>query len=209
MTKVMIAVVTAEYARRADFYDHIDALIKPEGTIMMRAHGQSPARNRNLIIAEALKDNCSHILFVDDDVIIPPSGLIELLIHDKDIVSGLYLMRHHPHNPIAFDKVDDDGKCKHLFLDNYKDVDLIEVVAAGLGCLLVKTDVFRKMEAPWIRLGELELDHWCDDLGFFKRAKEAGFTGWLDKTIHVGHICSMVVTPINSPEGIKIGYSTS
>ncbi len=204
----MIGVATAEFARRADFYDHFNILTKPANSICTFAHGQSPARNRNIIIKQALDNNCTHVFFMDDDVILPPDALTKLLAHDVNIVSGLYLMRNHPHQPIAFDIADERGACVHINLDNYND-DLIEVVATGLGCLLVKTDVFRTMKEPWIRMGELESDQWCDDLGFYKRARELGYTGWLDKTIHAGHIASLVIWPVVVDGKIKTGYNTA
>lgn len=210
INKVMIGVITAEYARKADFYDHFNQLVKPEGSLITFAHGQSPARNRNIIIRQALEMDCSHVLFVDDDVIIPPDGLTKLLAHDKDIVSGLYLMRNHPHYPIAFDFASVDGLCNHLVLDKYKGQNLIQIVAAGLGCCLIHTDVFRGMQAPWIRMGELESDMWCDDLGFFKRVREAGFDIFLDTTVLVGHQAAVVIWPIKSEDGtLKIGYDTA
>ena len=207
--KIMIGVATAEYARKADFYDHFNVLAKPVNSYCTFAHGQSPARNRNVIIKQALDMDCTHIFFIDDDVVIPPDGLMKLLARDKDIVSGLYLMRNHPHYPIAFDFAEEDGKCRHLVLNNgHQADDLIEIVAAGLGCLLVKTDVFRAMDGPWIRLGELESDMWCDDLGFFKRAREANFQSWLDKSVLVGHHASATIWPIKQGEEFKIAYDT-
>lgn len=208
-SKVMIGVVTAEYARRADFYDHFNIFDKPANSVTTFAHGQSPARGRNIIIKQALENECTHVFFMDDDVILPPDALTKLLAHDVDIVSGLYLMRNYPHKPIAFDHAELDGRCSHLDLANYNDQDLIEIVSTGLGCLLVKTDVFRKMEEPWIRMGELESDMWCDDLGFYFRTRKLGFTGYLDPTIHVGHIASMIIYPVKTDKGIRPGYNTA
>ena len=164
-TKILIAVPTAEMARRADFYDYYNLLRKPIGSILTFAHGQSPARNRNLMIQQAIDHNCTHILFIDDDVAFEPDMLERLLAHDKDIVGGLYLMRNYPHHPIMFDEAQPDGRCLTHWLSD-GETGLIEVVAQGLGCCLIKTKVFKTMQEPWIRLGELESDHWCDDIGF-------------------------------------------
>lgn len=208
-TKVMVGLSTAEMGRKADFYDSFHTFVKPANTYISLAHGQSPARNRNIIIQQALDTDCTHVFFLDDDVVIPNDALMKLLAHDKDIVSGLYLMRNHPHQPIAFDFAEEDGKCRHLILDNYKGQDLIPIVGSGLGCLLVKTEVFRKMEKPWVRMGELESDMWCDDLGFYHRARKHGYQAYLDTTVLVGHQAAVTIWPINTPEGIKIGYDTA
>lgn len=144
--KILIAVPTAEMARRADFYDYFNAIDKPIGTVITFSHGQSPARNRNIIIDGALKHECTHILFLDDDVAVQRDVLTRLLAHDKDIVGGLYLMRSYPHTPILFDYADDQGRCRTHYLKD-GECGLIEVVAMGLGCCLIKTDVFKNMEA--------------------------------------------------------------
>lgn len=206
--KVLIGVPTADFARRADFYDHLGVMYKPEGTIETRAHGQSPARNRNIIIEQALEHNCTHILFIDDDVLVPRNCLTELLKHDKDMVTGLYLMRPYPHKPIIFDYQNEDGLVRWAQLSPDKQ-GVIPVVSGGLGCCLIKTDVFKALEKPWIRLGEIESDHWCDDIGFFKRARAAGFELYCDLTVQCGHICSMVLRPVLVDGKWYTSYDTS
>ncbi len=194
-TKVLIGVATAEYARRADWYDYFNQLEKPLGTVMTFVHGQSPARNRNLVVDMAMANDCSHVLFVDDDVVMKPDALKKLLAHDKDIVSGLYLMRNYPHQPIAFDNALSDGRCLHSWLHDGKK-GLIPVVAAGLGCLLIKIEVFKKIEKPYIRLGQLEKDHWCDDIDFCLRCRAAGIQAYLDLDVPVGHQASVTLWPL-------------
>jgi organic radical activating enzyme len=192
--KILIGVPTSEMARRADFYDYFNMLNKPDGTMMTFAHGQSPARNRNLIIDQALENDCTHILFIDDDTAFKPNMLSQLLAHDKDIVTGLYLMRNYPHQPIIFDYADEEGRCTHHWLHDGKK-GLVEIVASGLGACLIKTDVFRALDKPYVRLGELEKDHWCDDIGFFRRVREAGFKLYCDLDCLVGHMASVTVWP--------------
>ena len=104
MKKLLIGIPTSEFARAAVFYDWMDLLQKPVGVeiIHTRAHGQSPARNRNLIIQQAIDTACDYIFFVDDDCLLPPDTLVKLLTHDVDCVTGLYSMRNYPHRPIIF-----------------------------------------------------------------------------------------------------------
>lgn len=204
-TKLLIGYPTLEFSRQAMFYDHINALSKPEGTIVTTTHGQSPARGRNMIIQEALRNECTHVMFFDDDLAFAPNTMMNLLAHDVDMVTGLYLMRNHPHQPIIFDIAQHDGKCTHHYLDdNAKG--LVEIVAAGLGACLIKTEVFVKMRDedthyksmvpyPWVRLGELEIDHWCDDIGFFRRATRAGFKLFCDLETPIGHMGTCTFWP--------------
>lgn len=200
--KVMIIVPTCEVARRADFYDYMDQLHRPEGTIQIRPHGQSPGRNRNMAIEEAIKMECTHCFFVDDDVVLRPDALLRLLAHDKDMVGGLYLMRNYPHLPILFDESYNDGRCKFSFLTPGRK-GLVEAVNTGLGCALIKTEVFKKMEQPWIRIGQLEKDHWCDDIDFFNRARnEYGFKLYVDLEVQAGHMIHATIFPHRAEDGV-------
>lgn len=194
MNKIMVAVPTAGYIRYAPFFDHYNQLIKPDGTLCTFSHGASPAKGRNMMIETAIENNCTHILFLDDDVAPPPDALQKLIIHDKDIVTGLMLMRNYPHLPLIFDEMFSDGKNKHMFLSEGIS-GLVEITNCGLGCVLIKTNVFKVMEKPWITLGELEKDGWCDDISFFNRARLAGFQIYCDLDVRVGHMSQVMLTP--------------
>jgi hypothetical protein len=205
--KVMICVPTSEFARRADFYDYFNTLEKPEGTMATFSHGQSPARNRNIMIRAALESGATHCLFLDDDMAFKPTLLLDLLAHDKDIVGGLYLMRNYPHLPIMFDEAYDDGRCRFTFLNPGRK-GLQECVNMGLGAALIKTDVFRKMLGDndpatftWITLGEAEADHWCDDISFFNRCRKLGFKIFVDLESACGHIMSAIIWPNRMEDG--------
>lgn len=195
MYKFMVAVPTAGYSRDDEFYDYYNLLNKPPGTICTFARGQSPARNRNLMIEQGLQHNVTHFLFLDDDIAFPPDLLDRLAkFADKDIVTALYLMRNYPHQPIIFDHTDSEGKCGHYYPSDGEDK-LVRISACGLGACLIRAEVFKALEKPWIRLGELEKDHWCDDIGFFRRARAAGFELYCDLSTPVGHMGKVKIWP--------------
>lgn len=187
MSKVLIGVPTKASTEHTDFYDYYNLIERIPDTLHMFARGQSPAKNRNLIIQAALDNECSHVLFIDDDVIPPPDILKKLLAHDKDVVSGLYPMRSFPHFPIAFDKVYENGFNRHLHLKDEIE-GLIPITNCGLGCVLIKIEVFKKLPKPWITLGELEADGWCDDIAFFNKVLRAGFEMYCDTNVIVDHM---------------------
>ena len=193
-TKVLIGVPTVEMARRAQFYDYLNLLEKPIGTVQTTAHGQSPAKNRNLIIRQAIQHQCTHVLFIDDDMTFEPDTLNRLLAHDKDMVTGFYLMRNYPHKPILFDMREKDGSCRPWWPSD-EQRGLVKVVNAGLGMCLIKIDVFLKMPEPWITLGELTKDDWCDDISFFNRARDLGFELYCDLDCICGHMAGVTIKP--------------
>lgn len=207
--KTLIGVTTGEYARRADFYDYYNMLHKPANTLHLLCHDRSPAHGRNLIIQTALDNDCTHVLMVDDDQSYPSDALMRLLAHDVDIVSGLYLSRAYPHIPMVFDVANEEGACFPIYLmDGMKG--LVPIVASGLGFLLMKTSIFAKLEKPYVRLGELNSEEWCDDMGFFKRVREAGIQSYCDLDCYIGHMGSMIVKPERLPNGKWVtGYDTN
>lgn len=207
--KVLIGVTTGEYARRADFYDYFNLLHKPANSLHLLVHDRSPAHGRNLLFQTAIDNECTHVLMIDDDQSYPSDALMRLLAHDKDIVSGLYYSRAYPHIPMAFDVAADNGSCLPIYLvDGLKG--LIPIVAAGFGFLLIKTAIFAKLEKPYVRLGELDPEQWCDDMGFFNRVRKAGIQSYCDLDCWIGHMGSMIVKPERLPDGRWVtGYDTN
>lgn len=194
--KVLIGLSTGEHVRNASFIPSFIGLQRPDGSFTMTSHGQSPAVSRNTIIKSALDNNCSHIFFMDDDMIFPPDTLLKLIEHDKDIVTALYLLRSFPHRPALFDKAYDNGRCKFTFLEKGMN-GLVKGVNCGLGAVLIKTSIFKDLEEPYVRLGEIEKDGWCDDVGFFNRCRQAGFEIWCDLNAPVGHMANVIIWPEN------------
>lgn len=192
--RVLIGLSTGEHVRNANFIPSFLGLGRPANTLTMTVHGQSPASSRNEIIKQALENKITHILFLDDDMILPEDTLMKLLTHDKPIVSALYLLRSFPHRPAFFDQAYDNGRCKFKFLD--KDTKgLVKGVNCGLGCVLVSTEVFKVLEQPYVRLGEIEKDGWSDDVGFFNRCRNAGYDIWCDLNAPVGHLANVTIWP--------------
>lgn len=207
--KVLIGVITQEYARRADFYDYLNLMRKPANSMLIMCHDRSPAKGRNLIIEAAIDQKCTHVLFMDDDMTPRPDAL-ELILEnaDKSIVSGLYLSRALPHQPLIFDVADEGGACFPAYLYG-NESGLIDMVAAGFGFILIRVDALLKLEKPWIRLGELDSQEWCDDIGFFKRAREANLRAYCDTRVRVGHQANMIIWPTLEDGMWYAGYDTN
>ncbi len=62
----------------------------------------SVAACRNKAVADLLQSDCTHILFVDDDVYVPQNALVDLLAMDRGVAAGVYpsIKKEHP----AFDE---------------------------------------------------------------------------------------------------------
>ena len=148
---------------------------------------------RNLIVSKALELNCTHVLFIDDDMIFPQDAAIRLLEHDRDIVCGLAFQRKKPHMPCIFRNVIDNDEQQIYPMEIVKQ-GLFEIDACGSAFVLIKTDVFRKLEEPWYVWGDKTLGVYVDkgglgeDISFSLKAKRAGFEVFCDTDLIITHI---------------------
>lgn len=151
---------------------------------IVSTRGFNTSENRNYIAAQAIKNNCTHLFFVDDDMTFQPDTLDRLLAHDKDIVGAVYKTKYEVQADVV-EYLEGEGvgvpfKCG----------------AIGTGCLLIKIDVFKKIpqnykgQGGWFNYiwndnGSVKMSH---DWLFCHNTRELGFDVWADPSIPVGHI---------------------
>ena len=143
---------------------------------------------RSTIVYFALKDpEVTHIYFVDYDVVPPNGTLQKLLAHDVSIVAGIYPMLT---TELSWSfKVDGEWRLQSELLPD----ELTEATCVGGSTLLVKREVFEKLESPCFKIVYKEVDDSgkCYDEGedeYFSRiVREAGFKIMVDPTIICEH----------------------
>lgn len=154
--------------------------------ITIPTEGFNTAENRNLTVAQAIKNGCSHILFSDDDMTYPEDTLERLLSLNKDAVGVLYTIRRKPPAYVIEygDEVKSDEEAK-------KAMKLFRCKAIGTGMFLVKTEVFKKLTSPffgykWNNNGSVKMS---TDWFFCEKLREAGIEIWCDPlVVDVGHV---------------------
>lgn len=148
--------------------------------ILVSTEGFTTAENRTWLTAQAVKAQCTHILFLDDDMVYEPDSLERLLAHDKEIVGAKYHNRRGGEN----------GGEVIEYLDEKSDTDLFKCNALGGGLLLVKTGVFIKTPQPWFwyKINESGMVTMSNDWFFCEKARESGYEIWCDPTLKPGHI---------------------
>lgn len=111
---------------------------------------QEVAVARNLIVERFLREtNASHLLFWDDDVLVPSGALFQLLDDDAPIVSGFYTSRQAPVQPIAYRR---HGKTGHRYqpvMPLHPGKFLVD--GCGAGFLLIRREVFERLSVPWFQ----------------------------------------------------------
>ena len=206
MSKIMMVVATRDVVKYPWFYDYFHLLHKPDGSVAAFVHAASPAAARNTLITAALEHDCTHIFFIDDDMELKPDTLERLMAHNKDVVGGFYLMHHYPHQGLTFTGEEKDGQA--LWHNVSTERGLLEVSHTGLGCVLFNLDVFKALEKPWVRLGQIKKDEWCDDVDLYNRVRAAGFKIYVDVDTPVGHMGEVIVRPSYRDGRWHVEYDT-
>lgn len=162
-----------------------------------RASDSLPSRARNIATASFLQTDCTHLLFIDGDIIFEKEHIDMLLEHDQAIVCGIYCKRQVKIEPVL---------C--TFKDHVEDPDavLIKVARAGTGFMLIRRDVFEAMrdnppeKYPCPKYTNHKRDEWdfwsvgvvggeylSEDWYFCDRAREMGYDIFVDQRIQVRH----------------------
>jgi hypothetical protein len=82
---------------------------------------------------------CSHVFFLDDDVLVHPDALLKLASHQRPIVSGLYYAKQSVATPLVLSG--EYGGTTRSWVPG----ELVDCWAHGMGCTLIDADVFRTM----------------------------------------------------------------
>ncbi len=146
-------------------------------------HGVGLSQNTG--VAWFLNGDCSHLMFVEDDVVIPEHAIVRLLELDANVATGCvpgfdtskYAKPGQPIVMVAKSRRPGTAGCiwHHHWFDGVR-----ETFACGAACMLIRRSVFSWIEFPWFT----DLQHWekpgdtlayatCD-IGFCKRIEEAG-----------------------------------
>lgn len=163
-----------------------------------QAHSILPA-GRQRLAEIALKENIDYILWVDSDMRFPKDALHRLLKHDKDIVGCNYSTRkqYAMLRPTAFKELPDgEPVLCHTRPDS---AGLEEVAGCGMGFMLMKTEILRKIPKPWFMFMYSTVNEMFhgEDLFFLQRAAvHANAKVYIDHDLSklIGHTGQFVYT---------------
>ena len=156
--------------------------------------GIDSTRNR---IAEALlMSDYTHVLMLDADQK-HPIDIVQRMARwviykpERLIIGGLYFNRRPPYPPLAWVK-QDDGFYYQIHKWEKGLIEDLDLVAGG--CLLINRKVFERVERPWfyhdytgVQEQKETFTYPTEDIGFCKKAREAGIQICLDTTIESLH----------------------
>jgi hypothetical protein len=157
-------------------------------------------RARNMIAHEFLKSDCDHLMFIDSDMTFEPDSVIRLLAfnQDKPIIGGAYEARKEGKVYI----LSLEGDADNIYMDP---MGLVKARRIATGFMMIRRDVLEKLAElhPEWRHKDINSDailhsffdfkvtpdgYIGEDFLFCDRAREAGFSVWIDPTIELGHM---------------------
>jgi len=146
---------------------------------------------RDKLASYAIQQNCTHVLWLDSDVVFGPDLLDDLLFSETDhIVTGIYHTRRAPYVSTVFKSIDPVIRFER---DEYPHSPFT-VAGCGFGCVLMRTQVLRDVMmahktcfSPMLHMGE--------DIAFCKRATDMGYRITADPSVRLGHIGHVTIYP--------------
>jgi len=172
--------------------------------------GKPVVQARTDLIKTAMRIKPKYVWLLDDDCCPPFDALINMIMADKDIVSGVVWSKSEPPQPQIYKSPNEPAYFK--FYEEKEDVFPID--RAGLSCCLIKSKVFEKMPEPWFAMrwkkqnSEFTQTSAGEDLFFFEKAKEYGFKAYAHKEILCDHLVIQhplhLSYPGQAPSGPKI-----
>lgn len=148
--------------------------------VSMKTEGVYVFKQRNILTKKAMEQGCTHLFFMDNDMVTPQHIVSRFLAYDKDIISTNYVIKAKR------------GKCKFSCTDeNFRTIDLKEndvglkkVYIAPTGTMLIRTNVFKDIPYPYFFHSVIEhqgiKDEFGEDSHFCDSANKAGFDVWID-----------------------------
>jgi hypothetical protein len=157
---------------------HIKTDSAPQTTVDIKRNNCSEA---------FLDSDCTNILFWDSDTVAPPGAVQKLLDADKSVIGGVVYTKSGYHSPV-FGYWD---KKRQMFSTpipfEYNKLRQVDIL--GTGFMMVKREVFEKLERPWFQCYE-KGGNAREDIYFCLKCKEAGIPIYIDTGLHCGHVAT-------------------
>ena len=206
--KILIAVPTFENIY-PDTFKSIYELDKADHDLMfefVRGYDCATARNR---IAQIAIDKCTdYVLMVDNDVTLPRDAIVNLLDDAKDVCLGYYPHRDADNIYRGRTCVCKLGWFNYPLESEYTAVELkclrdqgshkIEIHGGGMGCAMIRTEVFRLIDYPWydwINYADSNRGMLSEDLFFCEKCHNARIPIFTDTRVGCGHLLRRIQLP--------------
>lgn len=197
--KLLVDVPTFDGKMWADTAESIDANIIRAVSAghdvdrkSMKGYGCGPARTR--MAEQAIKGGYDYIMMVDDDVVLPPDALENLLEHEVDVCLGFYAHQGCFDGKTCLCKPGRRNYDLQYYASELREmresgIYTLEVKGGGMGCALIRTSVFDRIAYPYFKWVDYDDRHGTlsEDLYFCEECAKAGITIYADTRVACGH----------------------
>jgi len=150
----------------------------------------------------AVELGADYLLAVDSDMVVPQDALVNLLSHGVALCMGFYTRGTSDcgeTNVVVRGCRDLSGcyLCSEIAEMREGGEFLVPDKAAGMGCALVRADVFERVRPPWFQFTRYGDGSWLgEDYFFCEKCRQAGITPHIDTRVGCGHIHDRVLEAI-------------
>lgn len=178
------------------------AMDRPDFHLLEASRGGDIAEKRETQVEKGMKLGCTHFILLDADMVYPSTTIVDLfqILQDYqvDMVGGLCYRGYEPYDPLIWSS-ENEGLLKPF--EDYKFGDIVKAGATGAACLLIKREVFEKLERPWFRIqteektldGKTTVIRRGEDTYFTRNATKAGFKLLINTAYDIGHLREFAV----------------
>ena len=203
--RLLIAVPTFENIYPDTFKSIYDLDVSGHDASFEYVRGYDCATARNRIAQIALDKQSDYVLMVDNDVVLPKDALINLMDDAKDVCLGFYAHRDSDNiyrGRTCVCKLFDSNGVPHFnypLESEYTAEELktlkeqgqfkVRIHGGGMGCALIRTDVFRRIAYPWYDWVNYSNKRMLsEDLYFCEACKKSGIPIYTDTRVNCGHM---------------------
>ncbi len=171
-----------------------------------RVNGKPVDEARNFLMADAMKKQIKYIFMVDEDVLVPPHAIRQLIYHLEHfpkaaIAAGIYCHKSQPCYPMVFRG---NGAGSYW---KWKVGEVFDCSGVGMGCAMLRVDAFRDIPQPWFLTidggkfldGIPQGEMWTEDLYCCDKVTKAGWMVLADGGLIPDHIDSKTGQRYNLP----------
>jgi hypothetical protein len=146
---------------------------------------------REAVLAQALRCQATHMLWLDTDMAFPPDTALRLVRHDRPVVGCNCVTR----DPRRLCTAVRDGT---RIATTAASTGLEAVDSVGLAVLLLRLDVVADLARPWFAWGSDAMGAAVgEDVGFCRALRAAGHQIWIDHDLskEIGHVGQCTYRP--------------
>lgn len=212
--KILIAIPTFENIYPDTFKSVYDLDVSGHDVSFEFIRGYDCATARNKIAQRGLDTGSDYVLMIDNDVVVPENAIQLFLEDEKDVCLGFYAHRDTDNvyrgNTCICKLFDGNGEryFNYPLESEYTGKEMqemsnagkhkIKIHGGGMGCAMIKTDVFRRIRYPWydwVNYAGKNRGMLSEDLYFCEACRKKGIPIYADTRVRCGHLLRHIQMP--------------